>query len=216
VLAGPDFFDCTRLGARLRRSICVARQQRTVALGGFHVPAHPECADCAQGMIHAAVVREERPSPRPSPRGRGEKQIRKPRAGRPRPERLNAGTQVCAPETEGVNMEKENPPTAVRMCGDCGVRPATARRDGRTVNGLCGPCTYRRGEAVRRRGGRPTERTQEIRLDLSGYPELWEALQAAAHRELRLMPAQALWILREALSGRGGSAAGTPSQPVEE
>jgi len=204
LLAGADFFDCTRMGARLRRSICVARQRRTVVLGGHIVPAHPECAGCAQGAVHSAMIREEEIPSTARKRGAPAKK-RKPGEKRTPPIPVVGGVESIGQAADAREKPMDSTKEAPRLCGDCGIRSATARRDGRVVNGLCGPCTYKRGaETIRRGESRAPERRREIRLDFSEYPALWEALQAEAHRELRLMPAQALWILRQVLTGGPG------------
>ncbi len=62
ILAGPDYFTCERLTARLPKSVCIQRQTKRVVIGPTHWYL---CFDCAQGAEIAKsqdkVVPQQKP-----------------------------------------------------------------------------------------------------------------------------------------------------------
>ena len=48
ILAGPDYFTCQRLNARLPKSVCIRRQTKKVIQAPNPTPIYL-CQDCAQG-----------------------------------------------------------------------------------------------------------------------------------------------------------------------
>jgi len=49
LLAGPDYFRCERNHARMRKSVCLDRQEKGIHTGLHHREIPPECRDCPQG-----------------------------------------------------------------------------------------------------------------------------------------------------------------------
>lgn len=55
IIKGPDYFDCEKLNARIKKSCCIARQRKAERPKLFYVhPGYPpdfeQCLDCPQGL----------------------------------------------------------------------------------------------------------------------------------------------------------------------
>ena len=226
ILAGPDYFTCERMHARIKKADCVERQK------GIWVPGMPrwwketppECQGCEQGKditqgAESATVLWRAQSE--TKEGEMKKTCKEPGCDKPVVSR-----EMCRKHYDRWRNQwwrdhkKRQEDNKNKICSEEGCsKPAK-------VKGMCKPCYDKkwrkdhppkgverpsgipyRGSPVANSTGQAESRAlkeellfgQHVVLNFEEYPDLLEQLKAQAQEEFRSLELQSLYLLKKGL-----------------